>query len=245
MAILFVAATLLELEAALGWIGQPLPAREGLTARLDPPAIPGGMLATATGIGPVNAAFGLGMALARHQVLGVLNLGLAGGFDPERLPLGSLAAAASETWPEFGLHGETGLDPAGLKLAQAHAPTGPIFGRIELEPANAASAMGLQLPSSWPTAHGLTVAGVSGCATRAREMRARHAADMESMEGFALALGCLRTGLPFLEIRSISNVVGQRPPHGWDMPLALQALESAARTILTPAPASTGQEEMP
>ncbi len=245
MAVLCVAATLLELEAALGWTGQPLPASEGPIARLDLTAIPGGVLATATGLGPVNAAFGLGMALARHDVLGVLNLGLAGSFDPERLPLGTLAAAVSETWPEFGLHGESGLDPAGLKLAQAHTPAGPVFGRIELEPASAASAMGLRLPPGWPTAHGLTVAGVSGCATRAREMRARHAADMESMEGFALALGCLRAGLPFLEIRSISNFVGLRPPHGWDMPLALRALEHAARMILTPAPAGTGQEEMP
>lgn len=245
MAVLFVAATLLELEAAFGWTGQPLPASEGLIEHLDLPAPPGGVLATATGIGPVNAAFGLGMALARHKVLGVLNLGLAGSFDPESLPLGSLAAAVSETWPEFGLHGETGLDPTGLKLAQARTTIGPIFGRIELEPANAASAMGLQLPACWPSVHGLTVAGVSGCAMQARKMRTRHAADMESMEGFALALGCLRAGLPFLEIRSISNVVGLRPPHGWDMPLALRALERAARTILTPAPASTGQEEMP
>ncbi|EMG36907.1 futalosine hydrolase [Desulfocurvibacter africanus PCS] len=244
MAVLIVAATLLELEAALGWTGQPLPAGEGLVVRLDLPAIPGGVLATATGIGPVNAAFGLGMALACHRVRGVLNLGLAGSFDSKRLPLGSLAVAASETWPEFGLYGEAGLDPRGLKLAQAQTPDGPVFGRIGLNPSAAASAMGLHLPG-WPSVHGLTVAGVSGCATRAQELRARHAADMESMEGFALALGCLRAGLPFLEIRSISNFVGLRPPQGWDMPLALRALERAARTLLTPAPVSSGQEEMP
>lgn len=247
MAILLAAATRMELEAAMGWAGRPIPAAEGQAMPVDLPGQPDsqdGLLALITGIGPVNAAFCLGLALGRHAVRGVLNLGVAGSFSPERLPLGSPVVAISEAWPEFGLHGEAGLDPRGLGFAQYHAAHGPIFDRLDLDPAGAAATMGLRLPREWPGAHGLTVAGVSGCPALARE-RSGHVPDgagMESMEGFALALGCLRIGLPFLEIRTISNAVGLRPPRGWDLPLALRSLEIAARTLLAP---FEGQEEMP
>ncbi len=247
MAILLAAATRMELEAALGWAGLPLPTGEGRALPVAVPGLPGspgGLLALVTGIGPVNAAFCLGLALGQHAVRGVLNLGLAGSFALERLPLGSLAAAASETWPEFGLRNTAGLDPEGLGFAQFTAAGEPVFGTLGLDPAGAAAAMGLRLPPEWPSARGLTVAGVSGCPSLARERRghAPGGADMESMEGFALALGCLRAGLPFLEVRAISNAVGLRPPEGWNMPLALKGLETAARTLLAP---REGQEEMP
>lgn len=240
MAVLLVAATRMEIEACLAWAGHRHDAEEG---RLLRPRLPyghgsrGGLLAMVTGVGPLNAALSLGLALGRDGVDGVLNLGLAGSFDPKRLPLGELTVATSEAWPEYGLHGEAGLDPQGLGFAQANSRDGPIFGRMSLDPAGAATAMGLRLPREWPAVAGVTVAGVSGCPSRAREVRQRHAPDglaVESMEGFALALGCLRAGLPFLEVRAVSNAVGLRPPVGWDMPGALAALGRAARTLLAP-----------
>lgn len=234
MAILLAAATTMELAAALEWSGLPLPSDEG---RIECLELPGhdSVLALATGIGPINAALGLGLALGSHELHGVINLGVAGSFDLERLPLCSVAVASSEAWPEFGLHGQAGLDPRGLGLAQARTPDGPVYEHMDLVPEAHARTMGLRLADGWVRIHGLTVAGVSGCPDRAQELRARHASHapaMESMEGFALALGCLRAGLPFLEIRTISNAVGLRPPTGWDLPGALRALGHAAQTLL-------------
>ena len=55
--------------------------------------------------------------------------------------------------------------------------------------------------------------------------------DIENMEGFALGFAAMGAGLPFLEIRTISNMVGSRQSGDWDLKGALGGLESAARTL--------------
>lgn len=241
-----LAATLLELRAVL----RPLLAgrsqalamlevlEEGRVAQLGlAPGHPlGAVLVLATGIGPLNAALGLGRLQGSQTLCGVLNLGVAGSFDTAALPVGQVVAVERECWPEFGLHTAAGLDPAGLGFAQAQGPGGPVHADIALDPGAAALAMGLppRLVEALPRAPALTVAGVSGWSGRAGELAARHGPGplLENMEGFALALGCLRAGLPFMELRSVSNRVGQRPPHGWNLPLALETLGSVALEIL-------------
>jgi futalosine hydrolase len=51
------------------------------------------------------------------------------------------------------------------------------------------------------------------------------------MEGFSLALACLQAGIPFLELRTISNLVGSRKPEHWKLDDALQALGEKAREL--------------
>ena len=105
--LLICAATGKELAAALG-----KRAPEGLAeARDDKPPRPfavrlrqGPALACTTGVGPLNAAMTLGVVLAsasaaRTPVTATLNLGLAGSFDLEDLPLLSLCAVTTEIWP--------------------------------------------------------------------------------------------------------------------------------------------------
>jgi futalosine hydrolase len=47
------------------------------------------------------------------------------------------------------------------------------------------------------------------------------------MEGFGVAAAASRVGVPFTEIRAISNVVGKRDPSTWNMRGALDALAQA------------------
>ncbi len=52
-----------------------------------------------TGIGPVNAAWSLGMMLGSVQGLkGICNLGVAGSFDLERFALEAVAISRMEIW---------------------------------------------------------------------------------------------------------------------------------------------------
>jgi futalosine hydrolase len=44
------------------------------------------------------------------------------------------------------------------------------------------------------------------------------------MEGFALAWPCLKYGIPFAEVRCVSNVVGSRQKEDWDIRGALGEL---------------------
>ena len=76
-----------------------LPEQELLPLHLGLPA-----LACITGVGPVNAALGMGLALAGarqagHAVSLVLNVGVAGSMDLQRAPLRSLWRVEEEIWP--------------------------------------------------------------------------------------------------------------------------------------------------
>lgn len=58
-------------------------------------------------------------------------------------------------------------------------------------------------------------------------------AEIETMEGAAFFETCLRHGIPFAEIRAVSNRVGERDHALWDISLALRNLETALRTLKT------------
>jgi futalosine hydrolase len=219
MSLLLACATALELKACLGpqLAGDP-PAGALLPVRQE-------LFALVTGIGPVNAAFRLGRALAAGAFSGVVNLGLAGSFQPARLPLGAAALVDAEIWPEFGLATDQGIDPRGLGFPLGEDAVGPVFDSLGLDPEAAAAAMGLALPQGLARAASLTVSAASGTPERAAKLSAAHPdALLENMEGFALAWGCRLAGLPFLEVRAVSNRVGARPPDGWDVNGGLKAL---------------------
>lgn len=86
----------------------------------------------------------------------------------------------------------------------------------------------LRNPAPWPVLDFLPKA--TGRTLQELDDRWRgEAADVESMEGAAFFEACLRRGVPFAEIRAVSNAVGETDRSRWDIPLALRQLE----TVLT------------
>ena len=243
MDIALITATALEMRAALAGI---LPPDEEAAPPVLSPAggtsLPALRLGDITlhplicGIGLPNAALALGKLLGKGlPPAGVLNLGLAGSYDPLLAPLGSLAAASEEIWPEYGLSRRGGVQAAPPGLALAEQEGRAVFDRIALNPVLSLQAMGLNGLAAERSGPAVTVAGVSGTPSLAKRLHRRTGGLMENMEGFALALGCLKETIPFAEIRSISNLAGFRPPKGWNLPLALAGLGKAARLLLVPA----------
>jgi futalosine hydrolase len=55
---------------------------------------------------------------------------------------------------------------------------------------------------------------------------------VESMEGGALHYVCLQEGLPFLQLRSVSNDVGIRDKTKWNIPLAIGELNKKLTGLL-------------
>jgi futalosine hydrolase len=185
-------------------------------------------LVAVSGVGPVNAGIMAGRLIERG-VSGVVNAGLAGSFDTGRLPTQSVCAVRCETWPEYGLATADGVDPEGIGFPLATVDGRSVGNRICMDPVRAAGDMGLSLP--WlETASSLTVSAATGTPDGAQGLKTTFDADLENMEGFAVALACVRAGLPFLEIRTVSNRVGSR--EGWDIGGAFTALKVACGALL-------------
>jgi futalosine hydrolase len=226
-------ATAKEYKAALASLGAPAAPSPGETVSWRR----GGRdcLVVVTGVGPVAAAASLGLALGRagRDVAGVLNLGVAGGFDLGATPLGALVAATAEAFPEYGLRHKAGVDARGLGFPQVSLAEAPVFDQLPLDPQAAAAAMGLALPEDAVAGTCVTVAGVSADLDRAAILARKYQAAAESMEGFSLALAAGVAGAPFLELRAVSNRVGSRESGDWDLPGALIALGRAAARLFS------------
>lgn len=227
MALLLAFATAMELRAAL-----PM-APDAPKGRAVHEAFPGHpfpawnrpVRTLVTGVGPVACAAALGRALAAYpDTAGVVLCGVAGSFDTGSAPLGSAWIVTRETWPEYGLHGEAGVDPRGIRLAMAETGEGPVRESLDLDPEGAAGAMGLPVSGTLGRAASLTVAGVTGTRMRADALFLRHGALLENMEGFAAALACRLAGVPFLEVRVVSNLAGSREAAHWDLKAGLARL---------------------
>jgi futalosine hydrolase len=233
--LIVVTATAMEMRAAFSARVASIP-KAGEHLRLEAGS-KSPVVLLVTGIGVVNASMALGHLLGGLvkprlvKPLGVLSLGVAGAFDLDELPLGQAVVIQAEIWPEYGLLTEEGIDPQGLGLALGKIDGCPVWDRISLDPDQQAQRLGLILPDM-PQVLSLTVSGVTGTAQRAAFLRFRYNAAIENMEGFALAWTCARLKIPFLEVRTISNLVGSRQAEHWDLPKALARLGEVVKTIL-------------
>ncbi|WP_319470588.1 futalosine hydrolase [uncultured Pseudodesulfovibrio sp.] len=227
--ILIVTATPMEMKAAFGFAGAPS-VSQGEFAEFE---IGGhGVLLTVAGVGLVNTGIAMGRALGRSDVDGVVNLGIAGAYDVEEFPMTSTCYAWQETWPEYGLLEEDGsVDHKATGFPLGHVNDKPVWHRMKLNPVNDAEAMGLTLPETFLRASSMSVSGVTGGATRAGWLKIAYNADLENMEGFAAAYAAMQAGLPFLEVRTVSNLVGSRDSEDWDIKGALKALGTAAKGL--------------
>ena len=248
-----VAATAMEMRAALASLPmccEALPGdAESFTPAVRYEIMGRGVRPLVCGVGPVNAAFSLGRALGgdpgcgakvspETAFCGILNVGIAGTYDAAVAPPGSVVWASAEYWPEYGLRTETGVDACGIGFAQAPE----VFDRIALEDPgadeeergqNALGIMGLSWHNFRLRGGCVTVAGVSGTPELAARLALQTGGLVENMEGFALALGARRAGLPFAEVRAVSNLAGLRPPEGWNMAGALAALGKAMAELFS------------
>jgi futalosine hydrolase len=70
----------------------------------------------------------------------------------------------------------------------------------------------------------ITVNKVSDSELQKQQLIKQFNADIESMEGAALHFVCLQENIPFIQLRSISNYVGERDKTKWKMKEAIDSL---------------------
>jgi len=83
-----------------------------------------------------------------------------------------------------------------------------------------------------PTAKGITVNKVGDNDLQNRMMKGKYAADIESMEGAAFHYVCMQQEVNFLQLRSISNEVGERNKSKWKLKAAIENLNTELLKII-------------
>jgi futalosine hydrolase len=173
------------------------------------------------GVGPVEAAAVTARALAGGRYEAALNAGIGGAFRGRVPPLkvGDALLVAEEYLADLGLEGgETLTLPDGAQL---------------FERARASAAL-LKKCSELPlrVGRGLTVSQVTATQATAERFERRYGADVESMEGFSFLRAAELAGVEALEIRGISNYVGDRYESEWDFVAGARATVAALNAVL-------------
>ena len=191
-----------------------------------------------TGIGAVNAAHALTCALQAWRPDLVLQVGVGGAYPGAGLALGDLVLASEEVYGDLGVRTGDGWRPAefiGIPVAERDRAYFNFFpvDRDRSERARALLHGGWKEPApALRVGRFVTVQECSGLALLGQERAARFNAVCENMEGAAAAHLCLLYGVPFVEVRSISNQVEDRRRDRWDLPLALARAQEAALRLL-------------
>jgi len=163
-----------------------------------------GVTVLETGVGPVDAALATARALATGTYRAIINAGIGGGFRG-RATVGDVVIVDAEYYVELGREdGEPLVLPGGRTLATS-ATSSAAFLAAARERIDAAT-----------FGSGVTSATITTSDARAAALNERYAPSVESMEGFAVLRAAALAGVPAIEVRGISNLVGDRATSGWD-----------------------------
>jgi futalosine hydrolase len=83
----------------------------------------------------------------------------------------------------------------------------------------------------FPLVRGITVSHVTATDATAQRLRAR-GAEIESMEGFAVMRAAQLANVPAIEVRGISNIVGDRASGEWDFAAGVTGLRRVLNATL-------------
>lgn len=188
-----------------------------------------------TGVGKAGCAVELQRAIDRLSPGLILLTGCAGAFPDRGLAPGDVAVAGEEVLGDDGVETDDAfltLDDLGLVSATREDGC-RLANRIPVEPPSDATLDRLRAAASGAyrvdVGPLVTVSSASGSDSRVEVLARRWRPLAESLEGAAAALACWRAGLPFREVRGISNLVGPRDRAAWRIELAC---ERAARVAL-------------
>jgi futalosine hydrolase len=155
------------------------------------------------GVGPVEAAAATARALALHDLRAVLHLGLAGGRG---IAPGSLVVGTEAVYCDLSAEW-------------------PVVDRVAPD-----ASLVAVLRAALPEAHALAIhtsAAVGGARTLSS-----HGLLVEAMEGFGVLRAAALAGVPAVEVRAVSNEIGEDDRARWDLDGGLAALERALPAAL-------------
>jgi len=183
--------------------------RERLGKRRD-------MTIVVTGVGPVNAAHAVTLAIMQHHPSEIMVCGVGGCYPESALQIGEVVCADVECYGDLGAASPTGfLDMRQLGFPVVAGPT-PIYNDLPI-----------QIVPIDRRAKFVTVSTCTGTDEAARSIETRTGGAVENMEGAAVAHVAHLHGIPVGEIRGISNVVTNRDTKSWRLKEAAAVSQEA------------------
>lgn len=187
-----------------------------------------------SGPGVFNAAQALSARLVESEPSLIVNTGISGIFIPAGGKIGDIAVATREQYLHTGVQSEETEDNACLPFDLIENSPLSRMGIYPLE-AKIADSIHNRMIDKFPEGGStglhqggfMTVSTITSTQEYADRIYDAHSPVMESMEGAACAHVAACHGIPFAEIRSASNFVGDRDKSRWDVDLAVRNLGDA------------------
>ncbi len=169
-----------------------------------------------TGVGSVNAAHAVTLAITRDRPAAIVVCGIGGAYPGSGLSVGDVACADVECYGDLGAAAPDGfLDMQAMGFPVLDGPP-PLYNDLPLQ--------------VFPTDRRVTFVTVNTCTgthAAAVAIEARTGGAVENMEGAAIVHVAHLHGVPVGEVRGISNLVTDRNPAAWRVREAAEAAQEA------------------
>jgi len=175
-----------------------------------------------SGVGMLASAFSLTKLVMEDKPDLLLQIGLAGCFDTS-VPAGKVVLVETEIAGDLGVEEDGNWrDVFNMKLERSNYPPyekkllpNPHLQKLNLLKLRAVT--------------GITVNEITTRKERIKQLVKKYNPVTESMEGAALHYVCRSMNIPFLQMRTISNYVGERDKSKW---MIKEALDNLNQTLL-------------
>ncbi len=171
-----------------------------------------------SGIGILHTSYSLMDYLSHRHPDGWIQAGIGGAFDLS-LPIGNVYQIKSEMISGFGAEAKDGIIIDPFTLGWSNADGFPFTGGLLACPYATSAEL--------PLASGMTTFYAHGNADHIEQLKNQSHGQIENMEGAAFFYISLLKKIPFLSIRSISNLVETRDSTKWKTELAITNLNDA------------------
>ena len=210
MKVLITAATAMELELI-----------KSETIRYDGVEI----IFYVTGVGAVSTVFNLSEILHKEKFDIVIQVGIAGSFD-KRLALGDAVAVEKELLYEMGVF-ENNHYKTVFEMGLIDGDTKPFTSSTLINPHTVL----LDL-TGLKKAIAITNNEISTSATKIKLSNEKYGAEIESMEGGAFHYVAIMKSISFIQLRGISNYVGDRDKNNWKIKEAILSYSDVCNQLI-------------
>lgn len=177
-----------------------------------------------TGLGIAATVFSLTKRLMSKDFDFVIQAGIGGAFN-KRFDLGEVVKIQQDTFADSGIV-EGGNFKTLFELGFINENDFPYTKGWLVNPEP------LSFQNHLAAAKGVTVNAIGENGLQNKWVREKFSPDIESMEGAAFHYVCLQKGIRFLQLRGISNYVGERDKTKWKLKESIENLNATLLNII-------------